>query len=54
MALTDDKGAITHIISQTDIVRFMVQHKAKLGGPALQKVSDLALCSGQVGGAGKG
>uniref|UniRef100_A0A7S0X0C9 CBS domain-containing protein n=1 Tax=Chlamydomonas leiostraca TaxID=1034604 RepID=A0A7S0X0C9_9CHLO len=48
IALFNSDGAITQIISQTDIVKFLARHKEQLGPLSTKTVEELGLVSGRV------
>ena len=49
LALFDSEGQLTHVISQSDMIKFLYNHLDDLGGLADASVSDLGFVSGTAG-----
>lgn len=47
VAVFDGHGAITHVVSQLDVLKFLVAHKERLGGLAKRSLSDAGLLTGK-------
>ncbi|KAI8464514.1 MAG: hypothetical protein J3K34DRAFT_114955 [Monoraphidium minutum] len=47
LAVFNALGEITHIVSQTDVIRFLLKHRAALGGVASRSIRDLGLLDGK-------